>query len=88
MDIIYQCMSIADFNVFAEILNLQAMDWFGNILVAEFENATHAYELVNGTLCHIEGMAHVAVNPQQEYGVNFEQIERAVEIYNERFGVE
>ena len=26
-------------------------------------------------------------NPQQQYGVNFEQIERAVEIYNERVGL-
>ena len=85
MDLIYQCMTLPEFNAFAEILNLQAMDWFNNILIAEFENATHAYELVNGKLCHLEGTVH-AVNPQQEYGVNFEQIEKAVEIYNERFG--
>ena len=55
MDITYQCMSFADFDTFSVILNLQAMDWFGNILIAQFENVTHAYELVNNQLCHIEG---------------------------------
>ena len=55
MDITYQCMSLADFNAFSVILNLQSMDWFGNILIAQFENATHAYKLVNSQLCHIEG---------------------------------
>ena len=55
MDITYQCMTLVDFNTFSVILNLQAMDWFGNTLIAQFENVTHAYELVDNKLCHIEG---------------------------------
>ena len=42
--------------------------------------------LMIAPLLVLTACAATANNPQQQYGVNFEQIEKAVEIYNARNG--
>ena len=49
------CMTVQDFWLFADILNLQAIDVFGDVMVAQFENVTHSYEVAeDGYICHID----------------------------------
>lgn len=51
-----ECLLVEDWVAWVHnpIFNLQALDWFGNIVIVQWENATHAWRYTGTGMCIIK----------------------------------